>query len=362
MFAYFFMAAFFFGAIVGILLWLYTTIKNKMAYRPDFLPTTQKTLLEIITWSGIVLILIGWVKGMFSSENNNPLLILGIFLTVGGWIVGLYLKVSAEEKIAEKNKQISAEKEKAFAEKMDAMLAEEETRLIEKAASNDIEQSPHKDNKKKHHASFLAHLTDDSGAGWILKYQYERDLCLYGCNFDDLIGQEGEEITFRQEPENTYDPNAVAVYLDDKKVGYVFKGRTQDMTNDWLKRSLRVGGLINDVDETTKEVTYRIAYYVPDSVAQSKIFPLVATSKKDFFGYKRSENMVYCEIGDDLVILEDYDTYTVYNVLGNELGELGAGFRNWADKITYDTIAGVVDDIYDDENGNTKMKVKIMLI
>lgn len=345
--------------VLPIVAGVYLGLKSNKTPKRSELTGALRGLLDFIMLCGITAALVGGaVGGIFPTTGTKIFLFFGIVAAVVPWII----KVSLEEKkeqelIKEHNRKVAEEKAKR-----EALSAELEAQRLERKAAEEEKEALRQKEKKKHSASFLAHLTDDNEKGWILKYQYERDLCLYGCNFDDLIGQEGEEITFRQEPENTYDPNAVAVYLDDKKVGYVFKGRTQDMTNDWLKRNLLVGGLINDVDESAKEATYRVAYYVPDSVAQSKIFPLIATSKKDFFGYRRSENMVYCKIGDDLVILEDYGTYTVYNVLGNELGELGAGFRNWADKITYDTIAGVVDDIYDDENGNTKMKVKIMLI
>lgn len=344
--------------VLPVVAGVYIGLLPKKAKRSE-LTGFLRIFLDLIGLFGISVTLVSGLVGIVVPfMGDGFLLFSGIIASVVPWII----KASLEEKkeqalIREHNRKVAEAKAKR-----EALAAELEAQRLERKAAEEKKEAMHQKEKKKHHASFLAHLTDDKGNGWILKYQYEHDLCLYGCNFENLIGQEGEEITFRQEPENTYDPNAVAVYLDEKKVGYVFKGRTQEMTNDWLKRSLLMGGLINDVDESTKEVTYQVAYYVPDSIAQSKVFPLIATTKKDFFGYRRYENMAYCEIGDDLVILEDYDTYTVYNVLGNELGELGAGFRNWADKISYDTIAGVVDDIYDDENGNTKMKVKIMLI
>lgn len=347
MFSHIFINAFLIGGIAGIILWLWTKIKNKLPRSSNTSSGTYQTLFEISTWGGIILVLIGWLKGAFAQDSAGAtLLVIGILLIVGNWIIPLILK-NVIDKHPKSN--IPQETTQEIAEETDTVPIEETKPTC-------------RQEKKKPAASFLAHLTDDKGNGWILQYQYERDLCLYGCNFEDLIDQEGEEITFRQEPENTYDPCAVAVYLDDTKIGYIFKGRTQEMTNDWLKRDLVVGGLINSIDEESKEVTYQIAYYVPDSAAQSKVFSLIATSKKDFFGNRRSENIIYCKIGDELVILSDYDTYTVYSAAGDELGELGASFRSWAEKITYNTIAGVIDDIYDDENGNPKMKVKIMLI
>lgn len=356
-FVYYLLAAaiiFVLPVVSGIYLGLQPKTK-KRAELTGFL----RILLDVTMLCGVSVTLVsGLVGSVLPVPGNGVLFFLGLIASVAPWIIKKSLQEKKEQElIKEHNKKVADAKAK-----QEDFYAELEAQRSERKAAEEKKEALRQQEKKKHNASFLAHLTDDNGKGWILKYQYERDLCLYGCNFEDLIGQEGEEITFRQEPENTYDPNAVAVYLDDKKIGYIFKSRTQEMTNDWLKRNLLVGGLINSIDESTKEATYKIAYYIPDSFAQSKIFPLIATSKKDFFGNRRSDNMVYCKINDELVILCDYDTYTVYSATGDELGELGAGFRSWQEKLDYDNIAGVVADLYDDENGNPKMKVKIMLI
>lgn len=42
------------------------------------------------------------------------------------------------------------------------------------------------------------------------------------------------------EPENTYDAKAVALYWQGDKLGYLYKGRLQDMANRWLKKGFPV--------------------------------------------------------------------------------------------------------------------------
>lgn len=59
---------------------------------------------------------------------------------------------------------------------------------------------------------------------------------------------EGASVTFRQEPENTYDHNAVAVVIGRKRIGYLYRGKLQDMANDWLERGDTVCGRVVRVD------------------------------------------------------------------------------------------------------------------
>lgn len=59
---------------------------------------------------------------------------------------------------------------------------------------------------------------------------------------------EGAVVSFRQEPENRHDPHAVAVVIGRKRIGYLFKGKLQDMANDWLDRGESVAGRVIRVD------------------------------------------------------------------------------------------------------------------
>lgn len=75
--------------------------------------------------------------------------------------------------------------------------------------------------------------------GKLLAYKYES----VGVYVPDIHA--AKDIEFAQvailerEPDNTYDPGAVAVYAGSPsglvKVGYLYRGRLQSMANDWLK-------------------------------------------------------------------------------------------------------------------------------
>lgn len=71
---------------------------------------------------------------------------------------------------------------------------------------------------------------------------------LYTDVFNHPALVEGAIVTFRQEPENTYDHRAVAVVIGRKRIGYLFRGKLQDMANDWLERGDSVSGRVVRVD------------------------------------------------------------------------------------------------------------------
>ncbi|MGM9628994.1 MAG: HIRAN domain-containing protein [Faecousia sp.] len=75
--------------------------------------------------------------------------------------------------------------------------------------------------------------------GYVLAYSYE-DVKFYPPA--DIVSkinknklQVGAELRVVQEPSNSYDHNAVALYLGNQKIGYLLKNRLQDMANDFIQ-------------------------------------------------------------------------------------------------------------------------------
>ena len=77
--------------------------------------------------------------------------------------------------------------------------------------------------------------------------------------FAELL-KEGDTVLLVQEPDNPHDPQAVAVMSDDECVGYLHKGRLQDMANDYLKKDRPVIGVIED----GPELTMTLGFYKED--------------------------------------------------------------------------------------------------
>lgn len=74
--------------------------------------------------------------------------------------------------------------------------------------------------------------------------------------FDRSLIEVGKYITLHQEPSNSYDTNAVAVYRKDTKVGYLYLGKLQDMTNDYLYNyENEVLGFIDGIEDGKFTIT-----------------------------------------------------------------------------------------------------------
>lgn len=91
-------------------------------------------------------------------------------------------------------------------------------------------------------------------AGYFKKkvtHQYEVDGCVLAYSYDDVKFyppvelaskinrfklQVGAEIRLVPEPENPVDHTAVALYLDNQKIGYLLKNRLQVMANEFIEK------------------------------------------------------------------------------------------------------------------------------
>lgn len=97
-----------------------------------------------------------------------------------------------------------------------------------------------------------------------LKYSYERDICFIDkANFDKVVGHAGEQLTFEFEEDNPYDEKAVKILLNDEHIGYVYKGQTQDMIHDWVRKDWELAAHVDRYFPDEKRATYKIGFYVP---------------------------------------------------------------------------------------------------
>lgn len=69
-----------------------------------------------------------------------------------------------------------------------------------------------------------------------------------------------------REPKNEYDKNAVALLWQERRLGYLYRGSLQDMTNDWLRRDWPVFASFErgTKDYGDSEVYISLAFYIPE--------------------------------------------------------------------------------------------------
>ena len=208
---------------------------------------------------------------------------------------------------------------------------------------------PEKDKQNFH---FLPNVTD----GKALKYSYEAHLVMLPdvCGVADLIGKTGKSLDIVLEPENEYDSRAVALYLEGKKIGYVHKGRLQDMIHDWLERGDEMLCCLKRL--TAEDAYFLIGFYKDLDYFKGRTFKLIGVTKKDDDGISRAENAEVLSPGYCVWVFVDGDKYIVTDG-PLDFGELPKTAVDYVEGAS--RIVGRVEECDLDENGKPEIYVTI---
>lgn len=194
-----------------------------------------------------------------------------------------------------------------------------------------------------------------------LKYQYEENISLVEGAISLITGNGGEAIEFEQDSNNQYDSNAIVIKLKGEKIGYVYKGKIQDMINDWIKRGELVVGYINKIFVAENKATYKIAFYKPLEDFESISASLTKTKKKIDEYTKREDNLMGCKENDFVYVEYDkYDySYIVYNDCYEEIGELSQSVQDKLEEKNCEETFGTIKQIDYTDSGSLKVKINI---
>lgn len=201
--------------------------------------------------------------------------------------------------------------------------------------------------------------TNNNSKSLTLAYSYKDvKLCIIKGKEPDFSKLSvGDLIAFKKEPENEYDKKAVAAYCNSQKIGYIYRGTGQDMTNDFLSRNEKsVKANISKIENGN--IYYDVNYYKnPDDV--DKIFKnqieirLVRNTKEEIQDY-----ISMCNPGDVVDIDFDDDT-CLYEV--TEMGEI-IGYipdKKSADIDELEDYEAEISDITVNNNDKFVVKIKI---
>ena len=201
--------------------------------------------------------------------------------------------------------------------------------------------------------------------GSVLKYQYDENVCIFDFN-DFERCKIGDDIDFVPEKDNPHDRNAVAVYLDGVKLGYVYRSQKQDMINSWIDRNHYLRGYICDVDSTNKKIYYKIGFYKPLESFKSNVFALTKTSKKIDDIYNRQDGFIFCKVGEPVKLEynDETETYFVYNKIYDEIGELSVSTSEKLSEIEDDgtDICGIIDKLTINDNDKYQAKIRVYYV
>ena len=163
-------------------------------------------------------------------------------------------------------------------------------------------------------------------------------------------------VDFMQEPENTYDPNAVYVMQDGIKLGYLYKGTLQNMVNDFIHKGDKVIGFVSRIDKQNHKFQIDMGFYKPVQIL-SKV-TLVGNRKEEV-----QSNLIGCYEGDAVMIEYDVleETYNVLSDCGDFIGKLPKSLNKKLED--YNEINGYILSIDEkiDNNYNSYYAVVVAL-
>jgi len=168
-------------------------------------------------------------------------------------------------------------------------------------------------------------------------------------------------INFIPEPSNPYDPNAVIVNAGDINIGYLYKGKMQDMVNDFLKRGNPIQAFISKVDQSSDIVQFSIGFYKEKTNASEyhklissgqpyKVFKLTGNGNEDM-----QDTLSYCEVEEEVEYEFDDEKEKYIAICADEIGY----FPKSAEKYLEDEHPAFIEEIEEDENGKYIVKVSV---
>lgn len=175
-----------------------------------------------------------------------------------------------------------------------------------------------------------------------------------------------EEVKFVPEPDNNYDSNAIKIMANNEFIGYVYRGKKQDMIHDWMKNDEPIFGAIQEVDKLNKKIKYYIAFYRdPFEVAarhENLRTKLIKTSKKIDEYTNRQDACSLLDIGDvlDLDFNAETETYIALNDMGEEVGEINKKVSETImEKEDEFEVVCLVEEVDEDDNGKYSVNVLV---
>lgn len=98
--------------------------------------------------------------------------------------------------------------------------------------------------------------------GYNLAYHYnDVDVCCI--NAVPREAMINNKLYFVQEPANIHDNKAIAIILipQRKKLGYLYRGKLQDMANDYIRRGDQIKARITYINHSTKQVKISLSFF-----------------------------------------------------------------------------------------------------
>lgn len=158
-------------------------------------------------------------------------------------------------------------------------------------------------------------------------------------------------LTLKSEPENEYDPKAVALYDNNRKIGYLLKGKLQEMANDWQKRDEPMRAMISKLEENNICIDLYF-YEAPSKHISSWKNKIVTLSGNKLDDFQNNISTLECD-AQKLDLEYDYDKGQYLISDGNlDIGYIPKSFEE-------KPMACYLEKISETANGKYTVKVKV---
>lgn len=167
-----------------------------------------------------------------------------------------------------------------------------------------------------------------------------------------------DEVFFEAEPDNTYDPGAIKVYIRDKWVGYLYRWskirrylNNRDNLNDIYRAS------VSWIDRQKNELRIKFCVYSPfrlDDFNELGEFNLINCDKDDSYQQmiSRRETTLYTRIGDIVMISKRYDALVVLSGYRDEIGELPPACAEMLKYKNPSLLVGIISGYYEPDDAD----------
>lgn len=181
----------------------------------------------------------------------------------------------------------------------------------------------------------IAYKYDDVGIFVPKDVAVKRDVCY------------GNAVTFEYEPDNKYDTSAVKAVVGGEFIGYINKGKLQEMIHDFKDSGLPIFSYVSSCDPVKVFISFYRGVKAPDV---TKTYKLTSNKSEEM-----QDAIANCEEGDEVEYTYDDEKEKYIAICGGDVGY----FPKSANEILEGNPSAYIAEISEDDDGVYSVEVEI---
>lgn len=171
----------------------------------------------------------------------------------------------------------------------------------------------------------------------------------------------GSKVELVKEPTNEHDDKAVAVILDGSRIGYLYRGKRQDMANDFIDNNWPIISHIDSIDDEESKIGVFLGFYknkpsefdkLKRSGKQCHSFKLTGNANSEM-----QDSICVSSVGDEVTFYYEYDKE---KFVASSIGDIGYVPASKTSLIEDDKdYSAFIEDISENDNGKYVVTVSV---